>query len=258
MVLEFAKAIAVVEVFALREVRYSPLLGQDGPEAEFKRLLMSAATRIVEEQLNGGSPLGGRYLDGEDDDDGDGTRLHFWLEQSGSTYRMVIIQFDYASRQPPIVTDTMALLHGERFPICKFVVYRNPDNAVQIEFIPSGTLSDEKQAAKAPRRPAATPKPLVHRLVEGLLSLCSAATERLGAQRRASLAQNRCGTRPAPPDAEAHAACSRRRLHPAPRSLERARRRVDGEIPARWADRHAQVSCRQATLDSRPHSRRRA
>jgi hypothetical protein len=160
MTVEYAKAIATIEVSALNEVH----LGSREGETLFKRLMLDAVTQIVEEHLQGGARLGGRHVDGEEDGDGDGPRLHGWLDRSGAIYRLVILRFDRETRSPPIVTDTMAVVYGERVLIGRFVVYPEPGGSIAIEHIPDGRLSDDRPARGDPRRPSLATKPVVHRV----------------------------------------------------------------------------------------------
>lgn len=171
MSVDYAKAIAAVEVFALREVREAPTLGSLEADNQFKQLILDLVTKIVEEHLAQGVRLGGRHIDGEEDGDGDGPRLHAWLEQRSATYTMVLLRFDYETRTPPIVTDTMAIVHGERRLIGKFVVFREPrTGSMVIEHVPSGRFSDDRRAVERPRRPNAPTKPVVHRVCQALMS----------------------------------------------------------------------------------------
>ena len=171
MTVDYAEAIAAVEVFALREVRNAPILGSLEGESQFKNLMLDMVTEIVEEHLAQAVAVGGRHVDGEDDGDGDGPRLHAWLEQRGATYTLVVLRFDHESRTPPVVTDTMAIVHGERALIGKFVVYRESrTGSIAIEHLPGGRFSDDRRTLDAPARPVVAAKPVVHRTWAALLA----------------------------------------------------------------------------------------
>ncbi len=177
MAIDYAKAIAAVEVFALKEVRNAPCLVATDGEIQFKHLILDTVTLIVEEHLAGGVRFGGRHVDGEDDGDGDGPRLHLWLEKSGATYKLVILRYDCESRTPPVVTDTMAIVHGERVLMARFVIFRDPrSGSIAIEHIPSGRFSDDRPAPEVPRRPSHAIKPVVHRTAATLSTWWRAAT----------------------------------------------------------------------------------
>ena len=182
MAIDYDQAIAAVEVFALEEVRNAPSLGSSEGEFLFKRLMLDAVTLIVEEHLADGVRLGGRHVDGDDDEDGDGPRLHVWLEKRGVTYRLVILRFDRVTRTPPVVTDTMAIVHGERALIGRFVVYGEAHRGrLTIEHIPGDRLSDDHPLPKRPRRPVLIAKPVVHRLGGGVDELRHGFLAALGA-----------------------------------------------------------------------------
>lgn len=164
MTVRFAKGLVAIDVFALRGMRGEAGIGPSGADAQFKRLMLDAVTLVVGEQLSGGVRPGGRHVDGDDDEQGDGARLHLWLEPSSATCRIVILRFDQETRSPPIVADTMAIVYGERVLIRRFVVYREPQTGgIAIESIPTGRLSDERRTRGPARRPTSAIKPLIHR-----------------------------------------------------------------------------------------------
>lgn len=164
MTVRYAKGIAAVDVFVLRELRDRSGLGTSDVDAQFKRLVLEAVTLVVDEQLSGTVAPGGRCIDGADDEDGDGARLHLWLEPAATTCRIVILRFDETMRSPPLVTDAMAIVHGERVLIRRFIVYREPrTGSIAIEGLPTGRLSDERKPRSPERRPPSQVKSLVHR-----------------------------------------------------------------------------------------------
>ena len=115
-----------------------------------------------------------------DDDEGDGSRLHYWLEAAGGTYRMIVLRFDDEVRTPPVLADTMALVYGERTLICRFVAYQGPfRRSIGIEHIPEGRFSDARPPAPKPVRPTVTVKPLIHRAAAGIARLWEATSGNL-------------------------------------------------------------------------------
>ena len=175
----YQKARIVVEVYALDDVRHDFSLRTGEHETVLHELVLGAVTEIVSEHFAGGAAPGGRVLDSVDDDEGDGSRLHYWLEAAGGTYRMIVLRFDDEVRTPPVLADTMALVYGERTLICRFVAYQGPfPRSIGIEHIPEGRFSDARPPAPKPVRPTVTVKPLVHRAAAGIARLWAAAIDK--------------------------------------------------------------------------------
>ena len=157
------KELIVVEVHWLDDVRANSKLRAPAAEAIFRSLAYTAATEVVTEHFMRNCCLGGRCFDGPDDDEGDGARLHVMVSRKGRIYSLLIVGFDHETRNPPLISDGMAIVYGERSLLWKVVAFQWPDcRAIEVELVPCGSQSDEPRISPQPARPTGPPKPVHH------------------------------------------------------------------------------------------------